>query len=246
MFPKKTVLITGASRGIGKATAKMFAEKGWNVLINYLNSEEAALTLRDDLNITSGAAEVFKADVSKRSQVEQLVAYGLERFGDIDVLVNNAGLSQTGLFGEITEQEWDAVFAVNLKGVFNCCQSVLPVMLRKKRGKIINVSSIWGMVGASCEVPYSAAKAGVIGLTKALAKELGPSNIQVNCVAPGIIETEMLMHLSPEELAELKNETPLQKIGRPEDAAGTIAFLASAGADFITGQVLSPNGGFVI
>ncbi len=246
MFPKKTVLITGASRGIGKATAELFAVKGWNVLINYLNSQEAALALRHDLNLTLGTAEVFKADVSKRSQVEQLVAYGLERFGDIDVLVNNAGLSQTGLFGEITEQEWDAVLAVNLKGVFNCCQSVLPVMLRKKSGKIINVSSIWGMVGASCEVPYSAAKAGVIGLTKALAKELGPSNIQVNCVAPGIIETEMLNHLSPEELAELKNETPLQKIGRPEDVAGSIAFLASTEADFMTGQVISPNGGFVI
>lgn len=246
MFFKKTVLITGASRGIGKATAELFAKKGWNVLINYLKSEEAALALRHDLNLTMGTAEVFKADVSKRSQVEQLVAYGLERFGDIDVLVNNAGLSQTGLFGEITEQEWDAVLAVNLKGVFNCCQSVLPVMLRKKSGKIINVSSIWGMVGASCEVPYSAAKAGVIGLTKALAKELGPSNIQVNCVAPGIIETEMLKHLSPEELAELKNETPLQKIGQPKDIAGTIAFLASAEADFITGQVISPNGGFVI
>ncbi len=246
MFLKKTVLITGASRGIGKATAELFAKKGWNVLINYLKSEEAALALRHDLNLTMGTAEVFKADVSKRSQVEQLVAYGLERFGDIDVLVNNAGLSQTGLFGEITEQEWDAVLAVNLKGVFNCCQSVLPVMLRKKSGKIINVSSIWGMVGASCEVPYSAAKAGVIGLTKALAKELGPSNIQVNCVAPGIIETEMLKHLSPDELAELKNETPLQKIGQPKDVAGTIAFLASAESDFITGQVISPNGGFVI
>jgi 3-oxoacyl-[acyl-carrier protein] reductase len=246
MLPKKTVLITGASRGIGKATAELFAEKGWNVLINYLNSEAAALTLRRDLNLASGTAEVFKADVSKRCQVERLVAYGLERFGDIDVLVNNAGLSQTGLFGDFTEQEWDAIFAVNLKGVFNCCQSVLPVMLRKKRGKIINVSSIWGIVGASCEVPYSAAKAGVIGLTKALAKELGPSNIQVNCVAPGIIETEMLKHLSPEELAELKSETPLQKIGQPRDVAGIIAFLASAEADFITGQVISPNGGFVI
>ena len=246
MFPPKTVLITGASRGIGKATAELFAEKGWNVLINYLNSEEAALALRQKLNLTLGTAEVFKADVSKLSQVEQLVAYGLERFGDIDVLVNNAGLAQTGLFGEITEAEWDAVLAVNLKGVFNCCQSVLPVMLRKKRGKIINVSSIWGMVGASCEVSYSTAKAGVIGLTKALSKELGPSNIQVNCVAPGIIETEMLKHLSPEEMAELKTETPLQKIGQPRDVANTISFLASAEADFITGQVISPNGGFVI
>ncbi len=246
MFPKKTVLITGASRGIGKATAELFSEKGWNVLINYLNSEEAALALRHDLNLTQGTAEVFKADVSKRCQVEQLIAYGLERFGDIDVLVNNAGLAQTGLFSEITELEWDAIFAVNLKGVFNCCQSVLPAMLRKKSGKIINVSSIWGMVGASCEVPYSAAKAGVIGFTKALAKELGPSNIQVNCVAPGIIETEMLKHLSPEELTELKNETPLQKIGQPRDVASIIAFLASAEADFITGQVISPNGGFVI
>lgn len=243
---KQTVLITGASRGIGRAAAELFAKKGWNVLINYLNSEEAALTLRHDLNLTPGTADIFKADVSKRSQVEQLVAFGLERFGDIDVLVNNAGVSQTGLFSDITEPEWDKIFAVNLKGVFNCCQSVLPVMLRKKSGKIINVSSIWGLTGASCEVPYSAAKAGVIGLTKALAKELGPSNIQVNCVAPGIIETDMLNHLTPEDLNELKNETPLQKIGRPQDAANTILFLASAEADFLTGQVISPNGGLVI
>jgi len=246
MKNKKTVLITGASRGIGKATAEYFSEKGWNVLINYFASENEAFALLQNLQLKGGEADVYKADVSDRKKVEQMVEYCLNKYGTIDVLVNNAGISKQSLFSDITEREWDEVLAVNLKGVFNCCQSVLPVMLKKKSGKIINVSSIWGMVGASCEVHYSAAKAGVIGLTKALAKELGPSNIQVNCVAPGIIETDMLSKLSPGELSCLREATPLMKLGKPEDVAGCIFFLASEEADFITGQVVSPNGGFVV
>ncbi|MDD4169127.1 MAG: 3-oxoacyl-ACP reductase FabG [Desulfotomaculaceae bacterium] len=246
MRDRKTVIITGASRGIGKATAELFSEKGWNVLINYSASENEAFALRQHLRLQGGEADVYQADVSDRKKVEQMVKYCFNKYGTIDVLVNNAGVSKQSLFSDITAREWDEILAVNLTGVFNCCQSVLPVMLKNKCGKIINVSSIWGMVGASCEVHYSAAKAGVIGLTKALAKELGPSNIQVNCVAPGIIETDMLLELTFDELSDLKKATPLMKLGQSRDVANCIFFLASEEANFITGQVISPNGGFVI
>lgn len=188
----------------------------------------------------------FKADVSKREQVDSMVEYCISQFGDVDILINNAGIAQQKLFMDISEQEWDMMLNINLKGVFNCSQSVLKYMLDRKKGKMINISSVWGMVGASCEVHYSAAKAGVIGLTKALAKELGPSNIQVNCIAPGIIKTEMLSSFTHEELNELKNATPLMKIGKPKDIASCALYLASEGANFITGQVISPNDGFVI
>lgn len=243
---RKTVIITGASRGIGKATAKLFSEKGWNVLINYSASANEAFALRQHLQLQGGKADVYQADVTDRKKVKQMIKYCFNKYGNIDVLVNNAGVSKQSLFSDITASEWDEILAVNLTGVFNCCQSVLPVMLKNKCGKIINVSSIWGMVGASCEVHYSAAKAGVIGLTKALAKELGPSNIQVNCVAPGIIETDMLSEFTIDELSDLKEATPLMKLGRSRDVANCIFFLASEEADFLTGQVLSPNGGFVI
>ena len=242
----KTVLITGASRGIGKTMAALFAMKGYNVLINYNHSEEAALEVYDRLKAMNLPVALFKADVTKREQVDAMVVYCVYRFGKVDILINNAGISQQKLFTEISGQEWDEMVNVNLKGVFNCSQSVLDHMICRKNGKIINISSIWGMVGASCEVHYSAAKAGVIGLTKALAKELGPSNIQVNCIAPGIIKTDMLDSFSEEELMQLKEATPLMKLGKPEDIAGCALFLASDNADFITGQVISPNGGFVI
>ena len=241
-----TVIITGASKGIGKAMAILFAGEGYNVVINYRHSENDATMLYSELSARNLSVELFRADIAKREEVDSMVDFCLERFAGVDILINNAGISQSKLFTEIKDRDWEDMLNINLKGVFNCTQSVLRYMLPRKRGKIINVSSIWGIVGASCEVHYSAAKAGVIGLTKALAKELGPSNIQVNCIAPGIVKTGMLDAYSPEELHDLKNATPLMRLGRPEDIAACALFLASPEADFITGQVISPNGGFVI
>ena len=175
-----------------------------------------------------------------------MVSQIAEEMGDIDLLVNNAGIAQQKLFSDISEEDWDTMFAVNVKGMFHCIQAVLPRMIHYKRGKIINLSSIWGMVGASCEVHYSAAKAAIIGMTKALAKEVGPSGIQVNCVAPGVIDTPMNAQLDATALDALVEETPLERLGTPLDVAHMIAYLASPQADFITGQVFSPNGGFVI
>jgi len=242
----KTVIITGESRGIGRETARLFAGNGYNVLINYNRSKQLADELCKELQNQGLSADTFKADVSIRSEVDKMVKHCNDKFGSIDVLVNNAGISGISVFGDITEREWDDVISVNLKGVFNCCQSVLPYMLKIKKGKIINVSSIWGMAGASCEVHYSAAKAGVIGLTKALAKELAPSNIHVNCVAPGIIETDMNSHMNNEESTNLKGSIPLMRFGTALEIAHSILFLASEASSFYTGQVLSPNGGFVV
>jgi len=242
----KTAIISGASKGIGKETAKLFAEKGYNVLINYNTSQELAEQLCAELVEKGLNASKYKADVSKLQEVIGMVDFILDKYGGIDVLVNNAGISHVSLFGDTSETQWDNVMSVNLKGVFNCCQAVLPHMLKNKSGKIINVSSIWGITGASCEVAYSASKAGVIGLTKALAKELGPSNIQVNCVAPGIIETNMNSNFNEAELMSLKEETPLMRFGSALEIAKSIYFLASDDASFYTGQVFSPNGGFLI
>lgn len=244
---KKTVIITGAGRGIGRASAALFGSKGWNVLIHYHRSADQANRLISELNDQyPGAAAGFQADITQRDQVDEMVLFALHQFGAVDVLVNNAGIGKQTLFTDITPSEWDQMLRVNLTGIFHCTQSVAPSMIRRKSGRIINVSSIWGMVGASCEVHYSAAKAGVIGFTKALAKELGPSNIQVNCVCPGVIQTEMNKDLSAEDLNRLAEETPLMRLGTPDDIARCILFLASEEADFITGQVISPNGGLVI
>lgn len=242
----KTVLITGGAKGIGQATARLFAEKNYNIIINYLSSGQRAITLASSLEQQGCQVLPFKADVSDRHQVEVMVRAGLKKFGSIDVLVNNAGIAQQKLFTDITEEDWDRMLDVNVRGVFNCCQSVVPHMIKQKEGKIINISSIWGITGASCEVHYSAAKAAVIGFTKALAKELGPSNIQVNCVAPGIIDTDMNAELDLSARETLLQDTPLLRFGTPEDIAHTVFYLASAQAAFLTGQVISPNGGFVI
>ncbi|TDT57249.1 elongation factor P 5-aminopentanone reductase [Fonticella tunisiensis] len=242
----ENIIVTGASRGIGRAIAEAFARRGCSVLINYNQSVESAITLYEKLSSENLSVRLFRADVSRRDEVKSMVDYCIREFGGVDVLVNNAGIAESKLFIDITEEEWDDMMDVNLKGIFNCTQEVLKHMISEKRGKIINISSIWGIVGASCEVHYSAAKAGVIGLTKALAKELGPSNIQVNCIAPGIIKTDMLSPYSEEELEELRQETPLMRLGTAEDIAACALFLASREADFITGQVISPNGGYVI
>ena len=169
-----------------------------------------------------------------------------EIFGDIDILINNAGIAQQKVFLDISERDWERIFDVNVKGVYNCIKEVLPDMLKKKEGKIINISSIWGISGASCEVHYSASKAAVIGLTKALAKELGPSKIKVNCVSPGVIKTDMISDFSYEDIEMLKYNTPLGEIGKPEDIAKIVYFLTSDDSNFITGQIISPNGGFII
>lgn len=238
----KTVLVTGASRGIGRATAAAFARKGYRVCINYRQHRAEAEELAAQLRADGAEAEVFGADVADAAAVREMV----RQAGNVDVLVNNAGIAGQRLFTDVTEEEWNRMLAVNLTGLFHCAQVVLPGMLHRKEGKIIAVSSMWGITGGSCEVAYSAAKAGVIGLVKALAKELGPSNIQVNCVAPGVIDTDMNHALSIADREALCEETPLMRMGTPEDVARAILFLAGPGGDFMTGQVLSPNGGFVI
>ena len=179
---------------------------------------------------------------SVTAAVERVTA----EFGHIDLLVNNAGISLSGLLTDLSDADWDRLINTDLSGVFRCCRAVLPGMIRRQSGCIINISSIWGMAGAACEVAYSAAKAGVIGLSRALAKEVGPSGIRVNCIAPGVIDTEMNAHLSPADLAALAEETPLGRIGRPEEVAAAVLFLAGAGGEFLAGQVISPNGGLVI
>lgn len=247
MLCSKTVIITGASRGIGKSMAELFAKKDYNVLVNYNRSEKSALDLCNRLNDCGLSAKTFKADVSNRDEVDSMIDYCIEVFGGIDILINNAGISQAKLFTDITDDDFHNIIDVNLKGAFLCSQGVLKrYMIREKKGKIINISSIWGIVGASCEVLYSISKAGIIGLTKALAKELGPSNIQVNCIAPGVIQTDMISQYNEDELDILRKDTPLMRLGSPEDIAGCALFLASSYSDFITGQVISPNGGFVI
>ena len=186
------------------------------------------------------------ADVSKSNDVKRMVNDVIERYGKIDVLINNAGVAQQKLFTDITDEDWERMVSINLTGTFNCCRAVIPHMVSRKSGSIINTSSIWGMTGASCEVHYSAVKAGIIGMTKALAKELGPSGIRVNCVAPGVINTRMNANLSVSDLEGLADETPLGRLGTTNEVASTSLFLASNAAEFITGQVISPNGGFVI
>lgn len=241
----KTVLITGASRGIGKAAAEAFAKAGYDIAVNYNKSEDAALSLCAELKKLSVRALPFRADVADKKAVEEMYFEIEKAFGGASVLVNNAGIAEQSLFTDITEEMWDRMFAVNVKGAYNCTQAVLPKMIHEKYGRIINISSMWGISGASCEVHYSASKAALIGFTKALAKEVGLSGITVNCVAPGVIDTEMNGKLSPETMAELKENTPLGRIGTTRDVAETVLFLASEKASFITGQVISVDGGFI-
>lgn len=236
----RTVLITGASRGIGAATARAFAQKGDRVIINYKTNREKAEALAEELH---GIA--IGADVSDPMQVKAMFNDIHTLTGSVDVLVNNAGFSQFAMFDSLLDEDWQAMLQTTLSGAFYCIREALPGMIHKKQGAIINVSSIWGITGASCEVAYSTAKAGLIGMTKALAKEVGPSGILVNCVAPGVIDTDMSQHLSDETRQELIEETPLCRLGSAQEVAKSIVFLAEPD-HFISGQVLSPNGGIVI
>lgn len=243
---KKTVLITGASRGIGRATAKLFAKSGYNVLINYNKSEKEAYELYNSLKDKGYSVSIFKADISNKFEVNLMINHCIGVFGKIDVLVNNAGITQSKLFTDITYEDWKEMMDINLNGIFYTTQKALQYMIPEMSGKIINISSIWGMVGGSFEVHYSTSKAAIIGMSKALAKELGPSNIQVNVIAPGIIQTDMLNDIDEDIIDTLREETPLMRLGTPEDIANCVLFLASEKSNFITGQVISPNGGFVI
>ena len=241
----KTAVITGASRGIGKATAIEFARNGYNVLANYNNSEKEAMELEKMLTEEGYSIKIFKADVSKSFEADAMIEYCLKEFGGLDVLVNNAGISQDKLFTDITDEDWERMMSINVTSVFNCSRKALQHMIWEKSGSIINITSMWGETGGSCEVHYSASKAAIIGMTKALAKEVGPSNIRVNAVSPGVIMTDMCAYYGEETLNELKEETPLMKLGKPEDIAETVYFLAEKG-NFITGQVVGVNGGMVI
>ena len=239
----KVALVTGASRGIGRATAEAFARAGYQVAANYCRSKEQIEQFSAQMEREGCAVIPVQADVSDPEQVERMVQAVQRQFGHIDVLVCNAGIARQGLLTDFSPADWRQMMSLNLDGTFYCCRSVLPGMIRRQSGCIITTSSIWGITGASCEVPYSAAKAGIIGLTRALAKEVGPSNIRVNCVAPGVIDTDMNAHLSGEDMQALAEETPLGRIGTPYEVARCVRYLCSDGAEFITGQVIAPNGG---
>ena len=236
----RNIIVTGGTKGIGEAISREFIKNGDRVFAVYRKDDKTAQKFAEDTG-----AIVIKADVSDKNAVEK-VFYEVKKYGKTDVLVNNAGISQIKVFSDISEDEWDRIFAVNVKGAFLMTKSALPDMLCDKKGKIINISSIWGQTGGSCEVHYSASKAALIGFTKALAKELGLSDIQVNCIAPGVIKTDMNLHLTEEDINELKEEIPLNRIGTPQDVAKTAYFLASSDADYITGQVFGVNGGMLI
>ncbi len=238
----KTVLVTGGSRGIGKAIVEKFAKEGYNVILNYSRSEAAALEIASKYD----NVKAFKADISNKKEVNAMIEYAENTFKQIDILVNNAGISSTGLLQDLSEEELNRIFAVNVNGTFFCTQAVLPQMIERHEGKIINISSVWGITGASTEVAYSASKAAIIGFTKALAKEVGPSNIHVNCIAPGIIMTDMVSDYTMEEFNEIRSNIPLDRIGSTADIANLTYFLASDVSDYITGQIISPNGGWVI
>lgn len=242
----KYALITGASGGIGAATARAFAQAGYGVAIHAHRSVDKLHALAQELSNLSVPMLEVCADLSDPVQAKTMVDNVLEKFCQLDILVCCSGLSHVGLVTDIDPQQWKTLFGVNVDGMHYCCQAVLPHMVHRKEGCILTVSSMWGQVGASCEVAYSATKGAVIAYTKALAQEVGPSNIRVNCIAPGVIATEMNAHLSPEDLEALADETPLGRIGTPEECAACALFLASEGASFVTGQVLAPNGGLVI
>lgn len=235
----KVVVVTGGSRGIGAEIVKFLAKLGYKVVLNYNKSESYAQDVKKELN----NVEIFKADVSKKEEANALIDFAIKKYGKIDVLINNAGIAQTKLFTEITDEDWKNIIDTNLNSAFYCSREAVKNMIHNKSGLIINISSIWGITGASCEVAYSTSKAAINGFTKALAKELGPSNIRVNAIAPGIINTEMNSYLSENELKNIKEEIPLEKIGDPVDIAKCVKWLIED--NYTTGQIISINGGWI-
>ncbi len=240
----KVIIVTGASKGIGKEISKELAKKGNTIIANYNKSEKEIKELQQELEKQNIKIDIYKADVSKREEAENLVKYTIQKYGKIDVLINNAGISQIKEFTQITDEDWNNMINTNLNSVFYMSQEACHNMIHNKKGCIINISSIWGITGASCEVHYSVSKAGVDALTKALAKELGPSNIRVNSIAPGIINTEMNAHLSEEEKQNIEEEIPLEKIGKAIDIERCVEWLIKD--EYTTGQVISINGGWNI
>ena len=240
----KTAIITGGAKGIGKAIVEKLASEGYNIILNYFHSEEQAKEVKQKLNKKGCNIEIFRADVSKLEEAKKLVKFAKDTYGTIDILVNNAGIDQWKLFCDITDEDWNYVISNNLTSAFYMTQEALKEMIPNKNGCIINISSIWGMTGASCEVAYSVSKSGMDGLTKSLAKELAPSNIRVNSIAPGAIDTDMNKGLSKEEIDEIEKQIPLGKIGKPEDIAKCVSWLIED--NYTTGQIISPNGGWVI
>lgn len=243
---KKTALVTGGSRGIGRQICLDLAREGYNLIINYNKSEDKAKEIKEKLNAESINCEIFKADVSKSEEVKRMFEFCIEKYKTLDLLVNNAGISFEGLITDMEEKDWDNIVSNNLKSVFLCSKEALKIMISEHKGKIINMSSMWGVTGGSCEVAYSASKAGVIGFTKALAKEVGPSGINVNAIAPGVIMTDMMNDFTEDDIRALKDETPLMELGNPKDISNAVLFLASEKSNFITGQIIGVNGGFVI
>lgn len=242
-----TVLITGASRGIGAATARLFAQQGWDVAVNYNQSACAAQELVRELTGLGVCACAIPSDLSRSEQAQALVEQAVEQLGGLDALVCNAGIAlPQQLITDTSDEQWRQVFATNVDGMFYTLRAAVPHFVRQKAGRIVTVSSMWGVTGGSCEVAYSAAKGAVIAMTKALAKELGPSGITVNCVAPGLIATDMNAHLDAQALEALRLDTPLERLGTAEDVARSIFFLTSPASDFMTGQVLQPNGGLCV
>lgn len=242
---KRTALVTGGAKGIGAEIVKKLCEDGFSVAVNYNFSEQRARLLCSELISSGYDALPVKCDVSSAAEVKNMVKTVKEHFGGIDVLVNNAGVSLWGLFDTVSDKEWDETVGANLKGAFNCSREVLPLMLSCKYGRIINISSVWGQTGASCEAVYSASKAGIIGLTKALAKEYALSGITVNCVSPGVIDTDMMSRFSEEDKASICDDIPIGRMGHGRDVAHAVSFFASEASSYITGQILGVNGGMV-
>lgn len=242
---KRTAFVTGGSKGIGAAVVKKLCEDGFRVAVNYNSSEQRATALCSELSSQGYEVIAIKGDVASSEDVRRMFAQIRESFGRVSVLVNNAGISLWGLFDTVSDEQWQKLLGVNLTGAVNCSREALKDMLYLKNGRIINISSVWGQVGASCEAAYSATKAGLIGLTKALAKEYAPSGITVNCVSPGVVETDMMNRFSDSEKAAIYEEIPMGRPGLPEEIAAAVAFFASDASSYITGQILGVNGGTV-
>lgn len=246
MLQGKCAVITGASRGIGREIALKYAKEGANIVLNYRNSETEALQLKEELDKLGSNTLIIKANVSNFEEAERLIKEAKEVFGRVDILVNNAGITKDNLIMRMKEEDFDSVIDVNLKGAFNCLKSVTPIMIRQKEGKIINMSSVVGVIGNAGQVNYCASKAGLIGMTKSLAREIGGKNINVNAIAPGFIDTDMTKVLSEDQKKNIMSQVPLKRLGQADDIANLALFLASEQSNYITGQVIHVDGGMAM